>query len=308
MLSSLWAKTGYYYRRFRAFLGKGFIQQKTKVVTVNEENHCERPIFILGTHRSGTSLLRRVLDSHQNIACPPESQFLKHYQDLLADDTTWNGLSNLGFEREEAIVGLRKGASYFHEAYRRAKDKPRWADKTPQYVFCMDALWTLFGPGAQFVFIIRHPLDVAFSIWNRGWEFGEQNTGDFLVDTCQYVMKSGQRQIAFMKEHTGSCTVIHYDQLVESPQRSLQQLCEYLEEPFDERMLFHADEPHDFGTEDPVARGTSGFKGSYENWRAWSEERQDDALSILKPLIDELGYTTEHARVVSSLREGLKNG
>jgi hypothetical protein len=242
-----------------------------------------------------------VLDSHPNIACPPESQFLTHYKDLLEDGSTWNGLSNLGFEREEAIDGLRKGASYFHEAYRQAKSKSRWADKTPQYVFCLESLLMLFGPKAQFVFIVRHPLDVSFSIWDRGWELGERDTGNFLKDTCRYVLRSGRKQLEFWDRHAEDCTVIHYDRLVESPEHQLRQLCKYLSEPFDERMLAHADQPHDFGTEDPVARGTSGFKGSYENWRAWPSEKREDAISILSPLIDSFGYTSEHARAVSPL-------
>jgi len=295
------AKFRHYYRRVRAFLGKGFVQQRTKVVTVDDDDYCTNPIFIIGTHRSGTSLLRRIIDSHRNIACPPESYFLKHYTQILSDESTWNGLKGLGFDRDEAMDGFRKQASYFHEAYRQVKGKPRWADKTPQYVFHLDTLQTLFAPHAQFVFIMRHPLDVAFSIWDRGWDLGKSQTGNLLIDTCRYVLESGQTQLSFIERHADISAVVYYDQLVEHPERELNSLCHWLGEPFDPNMLRHSEEPHDFGTEDPIARGTKGFQGSYENWRAWSPPQVEQATSVLEMLIESMGYGLNHARVLNPL-------
>lgn len=299
---SILARLSDLYRRFRAFLGRGFIQRKTEVVTVDEADLCARPIFVIGTHRSGTSLLRRVLDSHPHIACPPESFFLQHYTSMLRDESTFTGLSNLGFSEAEARKGIARGARYFHEQYRRAKEKPRWADKTPQYVFHLDTLQTLFGPACQYVFIMRHPLDVAFSIWKRGWTFSNMEEGtseQYLPAVCRYVVDSGEQQLDFMRRHPQQCHRLYYDRLVDSPAVELRALCRFLEEPWDERMLAHHEQPHDFGTEDPVARGTKGFKGSFGNWQAWDTGQIDLAVSILRPLMERLGYSKEHVRVAS---------
>jgi hypothetical protein len=279
------------YRRVRAFAGRGWICQRTRVVVANESNYCDAPIFIVGTHRSGTSLLRRVLDSHRHIACPPESFWLRHFTPLLNDSMSFDGLWNLGFERHEALAGLRRAASYFHEAYRRAKAKPRWADKTPQYVDHLDTLRLLFGARARFVMIVRHPLDVAYSIWNRGWSFDQPSAGP-VRDACEYVLRCGRRQLQFLKLHPEQTTLIHYQQLMASPESTLRSLCEFLDEPWDSNMLRHHEMPHDFGCEDPVARGTAGFRGSFDNWRAWPDESIERACAILMPLMHELGYST----------------
>jgi hypothetical protein len=282
-----------FYRRLRAFLGRGWLAERTRIVVPESAKPCRAPIFIVGTHRSGTSLLRRVLDSHGNIACPPESYWLAHYTHILRDHLSFDGFWNLGFDRHEAIAGLRQGAAHFHEAYRLAKGKARWADKTPQYAEHLDTLRTLFGPEAQFVFIFRHPMDVAFSVWKRGWSFVE-STGDQVVDCCRYVASSGQRQLAFRQRHPDACHVIWYDQLVRRAETVLRDLCvDFLHEPWDARMLQHHQVPHDFGCEDPIARGTRGFRGSFGNWHEWSASQIGQAAEVLGPLMDQLGYTLD---------------
>jgi hypothetical protein len=279
-----------WYRRFRAFTGKGWVTERTTIVATNREEICEAPIFVIGTHRSGTSLLRRVIDSHRNIACPPESFFLSHFAPLLADPETFVGLGNLGFETDEAITGLRYCASYFHECYRRAKGKPRWADKTPQYALHLETLYALFKPRVQFVILFRHPMDVAFSIWKRGWSF-EGKTGDLLIDTCNYVKKCGLAQHAFLASHAGICFSMHYDDLARFPEKTLRDLCGFLREPWDPNMLLFHRMGHDFGTEDPIVRGTGGFVGSFENWKEWNPSQIEVAASCLRDLMTLWGYS-----------------
>jgi hypothetical protein len=281
-----------FYRRFRAFLGRGWVCERTRIVVSDDSDLCCSPIFVVGTHRSGTSLLRRILDSHRNIACPTETFWLAHYSRILNDARTFEGFWNLGFDRSQALEGLRRGASYFHEAYRRAKGKPRWADKTPQYTEHLETLFTLFGPQARFVLIFRHPMDVAFSIWNRGWELAPP-TGDRVADACRYVLVSGQSQLGFRRRHPEACWVMHYDRLVRHPERTLRRLCDFLGEPWDAAMLEHHRAAHDFGCEDPIARGRGGFHGSYDNWRQWSPEVTRRAAEILRPLMEKLGYTLD---------------
>jgi hypothetical protein len=127
----------------------------------------ELPIFIIGVHRSGTTLLRLVLDSHSRIAVPRESVFLLPLSAILREESAWQGLGALGFEPEHVFLKLREFSDYFFDAYAAARGKPRWADKSPQYVDCLDFIDKLYGPACKYLFIYRHGLDVANSIGPR---------------------------------------------------------------------------------------------------------------------------------------------
>jgi len=62
-------------RVYRGLLRRG----KNRVVIISDVPKPQNiePIFIIGCPRSGTSLLRRIVDSHSCIACPPESHISK---------------------------------------------------------------------------------------------------------------------------------------------------------------------------------------------------------------------------------------
>ena len=207
------AKLRVFWRRLRAFLGKGFIHEKQIIVDpVNSQWDDVNPIFLIGVHRSGTSLLRRIVDSHPDIAVPPESYFISHFCSLISDENTFHGLYGMGFDEGHARVCIANNASFFHRTYAKSKGKSRWADKTPAYALILDDLDQLFLQKSQFVFIFRHPLDVAYSNWSRGWRH-RQYTGDLLIDTCRYVKESDQRQLSFIERNGHRTYALFYEAL-----------------------------------------------------------------------------------------------
>ena len=91
----------------------------------------EAPIFIVGCQRSGTTMLRLILDSHSRISCGPETRFLEDMERIVGSD--WKRLSQYGFPREE---WLRRIAGFFggiQHDYAVSRGKQRWADKSPRY-------------------------------------------------------------------------------------------------------------------------------------------------------------------------------
>jgi len=282
-----------FWRRLRSRLLTVRVEHRPSFVVVNPDDTCQNPVFVIGTHRSGTTLLRRILDSHRNIACPPESHYLSHFFRLMTDELAMLGLSEIGFEEAEAIKLLRRSAAQFHEIYRRSKGKPRWADKTPEYALHLPAIRKLFGTDAQLLFVFRHPLDVAYSLWVRRWNLGVHQTGDLLYDVCRHVRESGLAQLDFLASQPQPAHTIFYEELVRSPEVVLRSVCQFLDEPWDQQMLRHDEVPHDFGHEDPVARVTRGVQPSHGNWRQWSPAQLDVALGILHPLMAPLGYSWE---------------
>src|ERR1044071_4906702 len=91
------------------------------------------PVFLVGCHRSGTTLLRYLLDAHPDMACPPESKFIAGLEAFVEYPQAETGLLTLGFSMEDIRAELRRVIESFLGGYARRQGKRRWVDKTPNY-------------------------------------------------------------------------------------------------------------------------------------------------------------------------------
>ena len=280
------------FRRARAWFGKPKIIYQDRLVQLDANERCEDPIFLVGVHRSGTSLLRRVINSHPNIACPAESFFLEHYVRMLEDRHVADGYRSFGNDPEMMRCDIAKKASSLHEAYRIAQDKPRWADKTPQYTKILSGLQTLFGDGCRFLMIYRHPFDTVASLIERGWDLSGDGAFN-LAATLEHLGREYRNQIDFEKSNPDICVRVKYEDLVLQPEMTLRKLMPLLGEAFSDRQLRHHEQEHGFGTEDPIARGLTGFQPSIGNWQALDASSLDQIKRGLSNICQELGYPTE---------------
>ncbi|HEX9141387.1 MAG TPA: sulfotransferase, partial [Gaiellaceae bacterium] len=136
------------------------------------------PVLVLGVRRSGTTLLRVMLDRHSELAVPDESYFVpqladRHLRrvdpDAFVDDlrridtlTEWN--VPLDKVRRRLRTGMPIGAAIatVYAVYAEERGKERWGDKTPMYMQNLHLLERLF-PDALFVHLIRDGRDAATS-------------------------------------------------------------------------------------------------------------------------------------------------
>src|SRR5215470_8844570 len=152
----------------------------------------DRPIFVLGCPRSGTTLLQLMLHAHPRIAIPPETRFLLpayerrgSFGDLadpaarerLADFVTGPGgrFAELGLDADEVrrrivaapgTLGSALGAVL--AAYAARHGKARWGDKRPAYALHAGVLLRLF-PDAQFLHLVRDGRDCVASLQRMPW-------------------------------------------------------------------------------------------------------------------------------------------
>jgi hypothetical protein len=74
------------------------------------------PVFLIGCHRSGTTLAHYLLDAHPHLACPPESKFLAGVQALVDYPQAANALYTLTWNRldytKHCLETLRAQAGY----------------------------------------------------------------------------------------------------------------------------------------------------------------------------------------------------
>jgi hypothetical protein len=205
--------------------------------------------FIVGVPRSGTTLLRLLLDAHPGLAIPPETGFgslaasfarrTPDRDELLAALTALPTWQDLGLDRDELArtfdslrpwstgAGLR--ACYVAYAARHAK--PRWGDKTPGHVDYMAALAGDL-PEARFIHLIRDGRDVAASL--RGLPFAPGDGSMRAIaaewrDTIARARRAGTRLLHYRE--------VRYERLVTEPEATLRELCDFVELPFDPAML-----------------------------------------------------------------------
>ncbi|HOP46455.1 MAG TPA: sulfotransferase [Desulfobacteraceae bacterium] len=201
---------------------------------VNPSNN--RPVFIIGCPRSGTTLLRLMLDSHPNISCGPETSFLIDMKPIVVHH--WPHIKLYGFSKEYWHQKIAEFFSSFQIEYAQKRGKKRWAEKTPHYTPHLKFILDLF-PDSQLVHIIRDGRDVVASHRNR---YGYVQALKSIIRWREYVTighKFGQRA------SKGQYFELRYEDLVNNTEATLRNLLGFLNEPWDESVLKYMDASHD---------------------------------------------------------------
>jgi hypothetical protein len=129
-------------------------------------------VLILGIPRSGTTLLRRLVDAHPSFACPGETMLFSACARFLTAEPGVNGIDMgvltglhfAGFPADVVLERLRAFAFAFHEEHAARANKPRWAEKSAPDVFHLAAIEELCADRVQYVCIARHALDTLVSL------------------------------------------------------------------------------------------------------------------------------------------------
>lgn len=254
------------------------------------------PILIIGTHRSGTSLLRRILDSHSRIACPPESKFVLPLVEVLRDGQAMGGLDSMGYSRQAVVRATAAFAASFFADYAAARGKARWADKTPNYVNVLPELWELFGPDARFLLIFRHGLDVAHSLSDPHRSFPAARAsvarwgGPPAVAAGRYWAEQTRKIEAFRAEHPEACHQVRYEDLTTRPEDVLPAMFAFLDEPWEPEVIEYGRFEHDAGFEDPDVRRRRRVVPNSGKYAEWPPELQQAVREACEPLLSRLGY------------------
>jgi len=132
------------------------------------------PVFVLGGQRTGTTLLRLMLDAHPQLAIGPESGFLRAVKDTVTirDFQAGEGwFERFGVSRDWLTTRLAGLYDELFSTHAAAQGKPYWGEKTPMHTWHVDLARELY-PQARFVGVVRHPAAVATSATRWGHELG----------------------------------------------------------------------------------------------------------------------------------------
>jgi len=266
-------------------------------------------IVVLGTPRSGTTLLRRLLDAHPNIACPPETYVLSGAARFLHEETFAQGLKigalfglgYAGFEEADVLARLRAFAFGFFEEHAEKAGKQRWAEKTAFDAFHVPAIRRLCAGHVKFVCLHRHGLDVAASIAEL-----VDKTGGFVEELHRYVTRYPQPLEAYARAWVDTATAIEdlaqaesddalsirYERLTEDPEAVLREVLAFVDEPWDDGIVERAlgsSENVGFGDWKTYARAKVDTR-SVQRWKSLPAATQSMLAEVCNPTLRRLGY------------------
>jgi hypothetical protein len=263
------------------------------------------------------------------VAVPFETHFVPELIRAVEDGAGPDGaLAVLTEHRRWGDFGLERGALLerlgshdpllpgdavrsFYTLYAESQGKPRWGDKTPEYMEYMRPIAAALGE-AHFVHVIRDGRDVALS--RIRWR--QKRSGK--TPPVRRMARRWKEAITVAREQARKVEhylEVRYEDLVSEPEPTLRRICDFVELPFDEAMLdYHQGASERMAEIDRTLPGTSDrveLDGSQrlakhematkppekERIFAWrrdmSPEDRSEFAAVAGKLLDELGYPNE---------------
>lgn len=226
------------------------------------------PLFIIGMPRSGTKLLRDLLNGHTNFAIPViESHFIPYlyrkfgnfpefgrncsfdefYNDFRESSFVINMKQlNIVMKKEDfgSITAETTLAEIFEDILKYYAPKNLcdnriiWGDKTPGYLKHMGLLKKLF-PQARFLHIIRDPRDYALSVSNA-WGKSRLRAADRWRKTLSTAREDGN----FIGD---DYLEVFYESLLDSPEQTLTLICKFLDVNYENEMTILSNPTENLG-------------------------------------------------------------
>ncbi|MGI9334330.1 MAG: sulfotransferase family protein [Gammaproteobacteria bacterium] len=287
----------------RLALGDHVIDQ-----TNSSNNPTRTALFVVGMPRSGTKLLRSLLNRHSALHIPDyESRFIpkmaRRYAGIadlrehgafdqlaasIAKTNFWHNLVTRDGSIDESRWRSRIQRWDFEGVIRALYEqlaenagKRIWGDKTPQYLTELPTIAQHF-PYARFVHIVRDARDVCLS--------SRQAWGKCLLRNAQRWNDDVARCRADGKRLEGRYLELRYESLIQQPRIELERICEFLAIPFEADMLTLLRSPEELGDTKGVSSIVSTNSGK---WRDKLSAQQLQAMeNVAGQVLHECGYET----------------
>ena len=190
-----------------------------------------RPVFVISSVRSGSTLLRVVLNSHSQLHAPHEMHVRRLAVELTtppviqameALDLNQRDLEHMLWDRVLHRELLRSGKQWL-------------VDKTPSNVFALKRIRTVW-PDARFIYLLRHPQSIVQS-WHEG-DPDARPMPEAIHRTLQYMehLEAGR--------HVHPGLTVRYEDLTSDPQEQTRRICEFLEVPWEPAMAEYGQQNH----------------------------------------------------------------
>jgi len=272
------------------------------------------PIFIIGNPRSGTTLLRLILSAHPNIYIAQEGGFLlflyekyKNFagekgkilnfvEDLMQTkkieywDIVKEEIENYIIKNQPKNYSELGSMVYKYYGEKKYPGKKRWGDKNNYYLNYIDTINEIY-PESKFIHIIRDGRDVACSYKDMS-KIKNQKYAPNLPNQIIEIAENWKNNIetinaSFNKINKNRYIEIKYEDLVQDTKSTVKELCDFLNEAYDENMLNYNKinldrEPEDY----------SGWKSlvkqdiTTKRIKRWEEELTSEEIEIFEKIAE----------------------
>ncbi|MEV4751343.1 sulfotransferase [Streptosporangium sp. NPDC049248] len=231
------------------------------------------PVFVLSPVRSGSTLLRAMLNAHSMLHAPHEPH-VRRLKVEFGTSLAERAMKALGHDRAD-LEHLLWDRVLHRELVRSGKTF--FVDKTPANAFAyrrVAACW----PDARFVFLLRHPASIARSWYEAG--AGRRTPEEAALDALRY-MKAVQRARGALS----GCTV-RYEDLTADPEAEARRVCDFLDVPWEPAMLA-------YGEQAVLEKGLGDWKDKIRSGRVQPGRDlpgPEEIPDSLRPMCESWGY------------------
>ena len=240
-------------------------------------------VFIVGTQRSGTTLLCRMLSAHPDLFIQNELNVRRMFAP--------------GWQKAEILAAIEQLIQDDHsrglDSLLAESGKSQWGLKDPELTNHLPEL-EVFLPDTKFVFIIRDGRAVASSYIENRWGLGTN------VYTGALRWRSEvERQLSFHERHPGDVYVLKYEDLILETERELRGVMDFLGRPFDPGMLSYNEKPASYH---PTRENLHTYRQPdmrlADKWRRKLTQRQQAIIeTVAGDTLRRVGYACEHQLV-----------
>lgn len=264
----------------------------------------DRLVFLIGSPRSGSTLLSRVLGAHSAIFAPEEPHLITPLAHLGYYDAVEEAPYDPVITRTAAralVAALPGGEADYLDALRAYTDRiygglfagagkaSLLLDKTPAYALSLDFLAKLY-PEAKFIVLTRHPIAVWSSYVDSFFDGDDAVAHEHNPLLERYVPAIAR----FLREQSVPFHRVRYENLVQEPEENARQICEFLGIDFEPGMVDYGSAPNARGEStrglgDPtnVARQSRPTTDSLAKW-AKAATGQPERVALYREILARL--------------------
>ncbi|GAB3454118.1 sulfotransferase [Streptomonospora sediminis] len=239
----------------------------------------DRPIFVISPVRSGSTLLRLLLNAHSQLHAPHELHIRRlevHFRTKLSE----RAMAACDLERGD-IEHLLWDRVMHRELARSGKDFI--VEKTPSNAFVWKRIAACW-PDARFICLLRHPVSIAKS-WHEADP--EKRTADEAAEDALRYMNAVERA----RQGLPSSHTVRYEDLTADPAGELQRICDHLRLDYEPEMLEYGD-----GAEGGFTKGLGDWKDKIRSGSVQPGRKLPEAAEIpevLRKISEKWGYIGE---------------